>query len=287
MSAWRRPAEAPGAKKRTSPSGPELAGSALPKWKRHPPLGAAAAVGSVHTRVDHVRQCFKWDCGIACIMMVLRTRGVHKTRKELADMAGTSSVWTVDLAYIMRKCGLACTFHTVMEGVREDYAEESFYKDELDEDRVRVDGLFRGAKEAGVGIATARLTVGDIAAAVLQGRLAIVLTDRRLMRPGAGRAHSRLAAGGGAGGRGAAAVAAAAGRRADQKGATTREPSGDFTGHYVILCGYDSATSRFDVCDPACDCPRYTVATDQLDAARKAWGTDEDIIIMAGDDRGE
>ena len=34
-----------------------------------------------------------------------------------------------------RPAALRVTFHTVMEGVREDYAEEAFYKDELDEDR--------------------------------------------------------------------------------------------------------------------------------------------------------
>ena len=46
------------------------------------------------------------------------------------------------------------------------------------------------------------------------------------------------------------------------------------------MCGYDVATQRFDVCDPACESPRYTVTEAQLDAARKSFGTDEDLIIM-------
>ena len=47
-----------------------------------------------------------------------------------------------------------------------------------------------------------------------------------------------------------------------------------------VLCGYDTATKQFDICDPACDSPRYTVAETKLDAARKSFGTDEDILIM-------
>jgi hypothetical protein len=147
--------------------------------------GESGAITSVHTHVHHVRQNFKWDCGIACILMLMRTRGDQgmRTREELIALVGTNSVWTVDLAYIMHKCGLSCVFHTVMEGVREEYAAETFYKDELDEDRARVEKLFRGAKAAGVAVKTEAVSIAQIAAAVLQGRLAIVLTDRRILRP--------------------------------------------------------------------------------------------------------
>ena len=100
---------------------------------------------AVHTRVEHVRQERKWDCGLACVIMVLRAGGIHKTRPELAKMAGTSSTWTVDLAYIMRSCGAKFVFLTMMEGVREDYSAEAFYRDDLDADRLRVEKLFRGA----------------------------------------------------------------------------------------------------------------------------------------------
>jgi hypothetical protein len=48
-----------------------------------------------------------------------------------------------------------------------------------------------------------------------------------------------------------------------------------------ILCGYDTATKQFDICDPACDSPRYTVPESQLETARKSFGTDEDILIMS------
>jgi hypothetical protein len=225
--------------------------------------------------VHHIRQSFKWDCGIACILMMLRTRGEHKTRGDLIALVGTNSVWTVDLAYIMRKCGLPCVFHTVMEGVREEYAAETFYKDELDEDRARVEKLFRGAKAAGVAVRTEAVTLAQIAAAVLEGRLAIVLTDRRILRPKSDEeetaaglrtrsdrvsyktraaASSKSRAAGGASGKVASPAAKAyekAGRAAwvskRDSSIVSAELSGSFTGHYVV---------RPSVClqVPACAC---------------------------------
>lgn len=170
----------------TQPGAEAASSAAAPEFAARPAKAAPDCPGpaaSVHTRVQHVRQNFKWDCGIACILMLMRTRGEHKAREDLIALVGTNSVWTVDLAYIMHQCGLPCVFHTVMEGVREEYAAETFYKDELDEDRARVEKLFRGAKAAGVAVKTEAVTIAQIAAAVLQGRLAIVLTDRRILRP--------------------------------------------------------------------------------------------------------
>lgn len=210
------------------------ASAASPGFGAGPAKAAAdesGAAASVHTRVQHVRQNFKWDCGIACILMLMRTRGEHKAREDLIALVGTNSVWTVDLAYIMHKCGLPCVFHTVMEGVREEYAAETFYKDELDEDRARVEKLFRGAKAAGVAVKTEAVTIAQIAAAVLQGRLAIVLTDRRILRP---KSDEKDAAGlRTRGDRGSHKTRATTGSKSRAlAGATCSEAS--FTGHYVV-----------------------------------------------------
>ena len=70
-----------------------------------------------------------------------------------------------------------------MDGVREEYAGETFYKDDLDDDRLRVEKLFRGAKQAGVAVKTEACTAARLASVMLEGRLVIVLTDRRLLRP--------------------------------------------------------------------------------------------------------
>ena len=38
-----------------------------------------ADAGTPLWQVEHVRQSFAWDCGIACVMMILRGRGVRCT----------------------------------------------------------------------------------------------------------------------------------------------------------------------------------------------------------------
>lgn len=53
------------------------------------------------------------------------------------------SIWTVDLAYILRRFGLAVEFTTITLGANPDYAKESFYKEHMVEDGSRVERLFQ------------------------------------------------------------------------------------------------------------------------------------------------
>ena len=57
-----------------------------------------------------------------------------------------------------------------------------------------------------------------------------------------------------------------------------------FTGHYVVLCGYDSETDHYVLRDPdprAAAMGLCSVKGTILDAARKAFGTDEDLLIIS------
>ena len=57
-----------------------------------------------------------------------------------------------------------------------------------------------------------------------------------------------------------------------------------FAGHYIVLCGYSSDTEHYILRDPD---PRTaylglcSVAASVLDRARKAFGTDEDLLIIS------
>lgn len=53
------------------------------------------------------------------------------------------SIWTVDLAHLLRRFGLEVTFVTTMIGANPDYAEETFYADTMQEDNRRVEQLFK------------------------------------------------------------------------------------------------------------------------------------------------
>ena len=51
-------------------------------------------------------------------------------------------------------------------------------------------------------------------------------------------------------------------------------------GHYILLVGYDSETDRFMVQDPASAAELSSVTTACLEAARLAYGTDEDLLLV-------
>jgi hypothetical protein len=55
-----------------------------------------------------------------------------------------------------------------------------------------------------------------------------------------------------------------------------------YLGHYVVLCGYDPATHAFAFRDPAAGPGEGAglVGGAALDAARWAWGTDEDLLLV-------
>jgi hypothetical protein len=95
--------------------------------------------------VPHVKQTYNWDCGLACVLMVVRALGAsahHCDLRTLRQLCRTTSIWTVDLAYLLRKFGADVTFTTVTMGANPEYASESFYRDNLREDGERVDALF-------------------------------------------------------------------------------------------------------------------------------------------------
>lgn len=53
------------------------------------------------------------------------------------------SIWTVDLAYLLRRCGLEVELTTITIGANPEYAKESFYKEHMEEDGSRVERLFQ------------------------------------------------------------------------------------------------------------------------------------------------
>ena len=117
--------------------------------------------------VPHVKQTYNWDCGLACVLMVVRALGAsahHCDLRTLRQLCRTTSIWTVDLAYLLRKFGADVTFTTVTMGANPEYASESFYRDNLREDGERVDALFQNARANGITIERESLSLDAIKA---------------------------------------------------------------------------------------------------------------------------
>ncbi|KZV34977.1 hypothetical protein F511_04951 [Dorcoceras hygrometricum] len=207
------------------------------------------------TDVPHINQQYTWDCGLACVLMVLRTLGVYDCDiQDLEDLCGTTSIWTVDLAYLLQKFSVIFTYCTVTLGANPDFSVETFYKEQLPNDLVRVNMLFREAREAGIFVECRSVSTSEISEYITSGKfVAIALVDQYKLsnsRPD-GVFVSDICSG-----------------------------STSYTGHYIVICGYDALTDEFEIRDPASSRKREMITSWCLEQAHKSFGTDEDLLLV-------
>lgn len=89
---------------------------------------------------------------IACTTMVLQGLGIECTIEQVTKQCGLTSVWTIDLAYLLRTYRPDFTYYTSYFGSRKEYQGSKFYKATFDEDERRVNKLFVAAKSRSVHV---------------------------------------------------------------------------------------------------------------------------------------
>lgn len=216
--------------------------------------------------VPQVNQLYNWDCGLACVLMVLQTIGINNCNLQvLENLCGTQSIWTVDLAYLLRSFSVIFSYFTVTLGANPNFSVETFYKEQLPHDLDRVDLLFQKALEAGIRIESRSFSREELSLLILSGKyIAIALVDQFKLR------QSWLE---------------------DVCTTDFYESNRGYTGHYVVICGYDADRDEFEIRDPAISrlgnscrkCQR--VSSNLLDEARKSFGTDEDLLLISLEQR--
>ncbi|KAB2596199.1 protein GUCD1 [Pyrus ussuriensis x Pyrus communis] len=177
--------------------------------------------------VPHINQQDSWDCGLACVLMVFRTLGIDNCDiQTLAELCHTNSIWTVDLAFLLQKFSISFSYYTVTFGANPNYSGETFYKEQLPNDLERVDNLFQKALEAGINIQRRSISREEICFSILSGKyIAIVLVDQyKLSRSSPD----------------------------DVFVSDYCVSNSGYTGHYVVICGYDTTADEFEIRDPAC-----------------------------------
>lgn len=210
-----------------------------------------------------VAQLSHWDCGIACITscVAVATRTPAKRqaeiRKALPEGAvDRRSVWTVDLAYGLKELGVEnFALTTTSAGVDPSHQEMGFYSDGFDEDARRVDDLIANAATNNVRIEQRTVSMEELSAFVaVPGNMAIALVNSLDLENSIWSCISRYW-------------------------------TGSFVGHYIVLYDYSRA-GGFLCMDPA---SRYAaprrLSEALVETARMARGTDEDLILIWGDDK--
>ncbi|KAK4487848.1 hypothetical protein RD792_003584, partial [Penstemon davidsonii] len=238
---------------------------------------AGNSVLSYFVEVPHINQQRTWDCGLACVLMVLKALGVHNCDiQELGELCSTTSIWTVDLAYLLQKFSVSFTYCTVTLGANPDFSVETFYKvnilshehicifrlaiciqEQLPNDLVRVNMLFKEAREAGIYIEGRSVSAKQISEFILSGKyVAIALVDQYKLRYGILTEKMFVSQ---------SSIVAALATLADSflaVGVVIWEICENLcllytdldcfrAGHYVVICGYDTVTNEFEIRDPA------------------------------------
>ncbi|CAN0837760.1 Guanylyl cyclase 1 [Linum grandiflorum] len=206
--------------------------------------------------VPHVNQLHSWDCGLACIVMVLNTVGIGDCSiKALEDMCDTNSIWTVDLAFLLKRFSIRFSYFTVTIGANPNFSVEKYYKEQLPTDLVRVDMLFEKAPEEGIKIQCRSINEREISCLILSGKYIVIALVNQYKLSRTWLEDAILS--------------------------SLENSDPEYVGHYIVICGYDSGSDEFEIRDPASSRKHERISSKCLEEARKSFGTDEDLLLIS------
>ena len=200
-----------------------------------------------------IKQSGSWDCGIACVKMVLEAYGIDYSNIPFICQALelNTSIWTIDLCYILHFFNISHTLCTKTTGVDESYANEPFYKEYFDNDSTRVNRLFREAAGEGLQCEKRSVFLHEIGQHLKTFRPVIILVNWSLIKP--------------------------------FPFTSCFKPfffsKSKYQGHFIVLTGCSEDLSKFIYLNPE-KATRKSMSSSVLEAARKSYGTDEDIIFI-------
>ncbi|GAB5592252.1 hypothetical protein Unana1_07152 [Umbelopsis nana] len=197
--------------------------------------------------------------------MTMRALGTDVDIADLRKQCHVNSIWTIDLAFLLRNYVQDFTYYTSFLGSRKEYQQNKFYQETFSEDEKRVNKLFAIAKSCNVHVVRMLLPIDDFKRFLFCKKFAIItLVNARLLR-------CQLCM--------------------DQKGCSAsvcvgfdsildRMKGYEYVGHFIVLINYDPSEDVFIYRDPAQQDKICVIAADTLDSARQSIGTDNDCIVI-------
>ncbi|XP_037091598.1 protein GUCD1-like [Pollicipes pollicipes] len=214
-------------------------------------------------QVVSVQQRHRWDCGLACIMMVLpeakRNHFIENFQSVCHDEGFGKSTWTIDLVYLLHRFGVRQLYCTLTLGIDPGYRRQSFYGygRVLRMDAARVTERFAKAASLGVPVERRAVPVDEVLHHLATSGPVVVLTDGRYLR--CDRCHTNQAG----------------------SELTTCFPCiSEYKGHYIVLYGYDLSKRVVFYRNPTFRDRECCMSVAALDQCRRSYGTDEDIIFV-------
>lgn len=216
--------------------------------------------------MPHVRQITSWDCGIACAVAVIAAR----SGAPAADRADAlrrihaaldhNSIWTIEIFLLLHANGIPGVLRSVNLGVTASHAGLSYYS-QLATDSGRVTAQFAQARELGLDMREEPVEVDYICERLLNRQaIFVALVDYRYLS-------------------------------CTRCWPPTQRLGVSYAGHYVVCHAYDPEHDEVGFMDPNRACTGGAddeaaataccwAKTADFERARKAEGTDEDIIEL-------
>ncbi|XP_045771057.1 protein GUCD1 isoform X2 [Maniola jurtina] len=212
-------------------------------------MKARASNSYVNHNISHIRQRFNWDCGIACVLMLLS----EQQRKEFIE--GFSRIcleegfghatWTIDLCYLLKRFGIKHRMYTTRQAANN--------RARSDEVANRVRNRFRNASHNGITVVDGVLSTEQVITHVVSTGPAIVLVDAALLSCDLCK-HNKLTS------------------------EFRRIFGGSYRGHYILVVDWAGGRLRYH--NPARAHPLCATTRKNLRVARTPPHTDCDVILV-------
>uniref|UniRef100_A0A182VNA1 Protein GUCD1 n=2 Tax=Anopheles merus TaxID=30066 RepID=A0A182VNA1_ANOME len=210
--------------------------------------------------IVHFTQRYDWDCGLACILMVLDRRQRQTFLSQFQQMCDEGqfgkSTWTIDLCYVLKDFNVPHRYLTKTIGANPNHRVNDYYKS-YTLDMLRVNNKFRYAEQNGVDVRQCTVNYRFLIDHLGTYGNIILLISASLLYCDLCK-FNKLPC--------------------EIRSCLSITPS--YMGHYIVLCGYNKKLQKFMYRNPACKDRVCYIPYQALDKARKANGTDEDIILL-------
>lgn len=259
---------------------------------------------NVSRQIRHIHQADTWDCGLACVQMVMywldRNSKAAKSQDNqekhitwMMDFVKTKSLWTIDLVillqHMLQEASSSSTYVFCSNnfGVDESYNKLHYYRDAFSADEVRVRKLFNIAENQNLPLMQVHHMSLNVLISLVsrENVVAIVLVDNHIFTPRDKNQSSPS-------------------HNAETAIDITNNETDDssYSGHYVVLIGI--STDKNDVqmskimnsqTEDDTELYNYCLVVKNPDVYKeiqfvtptlfeKSWrakGTDEDVILIA------
>jgi hypothetical protein len=203
--------------------------------------------------IHHVHQIETWDCGIACLLMVMTflnvIQNIEEERLFMFQAVATQSIWSIDLVNIIeiykkRNVHISYLYCSMTLQVDESHQALAFYEQAFPVDQIRVKHLLHQAQEHQWHILEIELSISHVLEMLRRPNcIAIALIDNSILM--------------------------------------RRVYGAQFSGHYIVLSGIRESDGTLQIHNPT---SRNNFDYISLQVFQQAWmakGTDRDVIFIS------